>query len=68
LKVHLINNLPTRTITAIGGAFIPEMLYSNVEELRSRYLDILSGISFREFELLLKDYASRLRHYILLSA
>ncbi len=43
-----------------GGAFIPEMLYSNVEELRSRYLDILSDKSFRrEFELLLKDYAGR---------
>jgi tryptophan synthase beta chain len=43
-----------------GGAFIPEMLFSNVEELRSRYLDILNDKSFRkEFELLLKDYAGR---------
>jgi len=43
-----------------GGAFIPEMLYGNVEELRSRYLDILNDIAFRkEFELLLKDYAGR---------
>ena len=43
-----------------GGAFIPEMLYGNVEELRSRYLDILNDKSFRrEFELLLKDYAGR---------
>lgn len=43
-----------------GGAFIPEMLYGNVEELRSRYLGILSDASFRsEFELLLKDYAGR---------
>ncbi|HEX3081338.1 MAG TPA: tryptophan synthase subunit beta, partial [Puia sp.] len=43
-----------------GGAFIPEMLYGNVEELRSRYLDILNDMSFRrEFELLLKDYAGR---------
>ena len=43
-----------------GGAFIPEMLFSNVEELRSRYLDILSDKAFRkEFELLLKDYAGR---------
>ena len=24
-----------------GGAFIPEMLYGNVEELRSRYLEIM---------------------------
>jgi len=43
-----------------GGAFIPEMLYGNVEELRSRYLDIVNDISFREeFEMLLKDYAGR---------
>ena len=43
-----------------GGAFIPEMLYANVEELRSRYQEILDDPSFRrEFELLLKDYAGR---------
>jgi tryptophan synthase beta chain len=43
-----------------GGAFIPEMLYSNVEELRSRYLEILDDPAFRqEFDLLLKDYAGR---------
>jgi tryptophan synthase beta chain len=43
-----------------GGAFVPEMLYGNVEELRSRYLDILNTTDFRtEFELLLKDYAGR---------
>jgi tryptophan synthase beta chain len=43
-----------------GGAFIPEMLYGNVEELRSRYLDILADPAFRrEFALLLKDYAGR---------
>jgi tryptophan synthase beta chain len=43
-----------------GGAFIPEMLYGNVEELRSRYREILEDPSFREeFDLLLKDYAGR---------
>jgi len=43
-----------------GGAFIPEMLYGNVEELRSEYLDIISDPVFlREFDLLLKDYAGR---------
>ena len=31
-----------------GGAFIPEMLYPNVEELRSRYLDIIAEPSFQE--------------------
>ncbi len=43
-----------------GGAFIPEMLYGNVEELRSRYLGIIDDPSFRqEFDLLLRDYAGR---------
>ncbi|MBP6055153.1 MAG: tryptophan synthase subunit beta [Cytophagaceae bacterium] len=43
-----------------GGAFIPEMLYPNVEELRSRYLDIISEPSFQEeFHALLKDYVGR---------
>ena len=43
-----------------GGAFIPEMLHSNVEELRSRYLQIMEEPGFRkEFEILLKDYAGR---------
>ncbi len=43
-----------------GGAFIPEMLYANVEELRNSYLDILSTADFKaELELLLHDYAGR---------
>ncbi len=43
-----------------GGAFIPEMLYGNVEELRSRYLEIMEDPSFRkELDLLLRDYAGR---------
>ena len=43
-----------------GGAFIPEMLYPNVEELRSRYLDIIAEPSFQEeFRALLKDYVGR---------
>lgn len=43
-----------------GGAFIPEMLYPNVEELRSRYLDIMQEESFqKEFKQLLKDYVGR---------
>jgi tryptophan synthase beta chain len=43
-----------------GGAFIPEMLHGNVEELRSRYLEILDEPSFRqELDLLLRDYAGR---------
>ncbi len=43
-----------------GGAFIPEMLYGNVEELRSKYLQIIYDQSFQEeLDLLLKDYAGR---------
>lgn len=43
-----------------GGAFIPEMLYPNVEELRQQYLDIIKTESFQEDYLqLLKDYVGR---------
>ncbi|MFT6996109.1 MAG: tryptophan synthase beta chain, partial [Maribacter sp.] len=43
-----------------GGAFIPEMLYPNVEELRQHYLAIMYEDSFQEeFNQLLKDYVGR---------
>ncbi len=43
-----------------GGAYIPEMLYRNVEELKERYLDIMYEPSFqKEFQILLKDYVGR---------
>ena len=43
-----------------GGAYIPEMLHRNVEELQQRYLDIMSDASFqKEFRSLLKDYVGR---------
>ncbi len=43
-----------------GGAFIPEMLYPNVEELRQNYLQITSEESFKnDFHQLLKDYVGR---------
>ena len=43
-----------------GGAYIPEMLYPNVEELRHKYLDIIAEPSFKlEYESLLKDYVGR---------
>ncbi len=43
-----------------GGAFIPEMLYPNVEELRSQYLEIMQEEGFqKEFRQLLKDYVGR---------
>ncbi|NGF55071.1 tryptophan synthase subunit beta [Parapedobacter sp. SGR-10] len=43
-----------------GGAYIPEMLYPNVEELQAQYLKIMEDSSFKEeFEQLLKDYVGR---------
>lgn len=43
-----------------GGAFIPEMLYPNVEELRNNYLRITRSPSFKkQFNQLLKDYVGR---------
>lgn len=43
-----------------GGAFIPEMLYPNVEELRQKYLSIMEEPQFQqEFRQLLKDYVGR---------
>ncbi len=43
-----------------GGAYIPEMLYPNVEELRTRYMEIIYEPSFQEeFKSLLKDYVGR---------
>jgi len=43
-----------------GGAFIPEMLYPNVEELRRKYLEITDEPEFkREFMELLIDYVGR---------
>ena len=43
-----------------GGAYIPEMLYPNIEELRRKYLSIMEKASFqKEFHQLLKDYVGR---------
>ena len=43
-----------------GGAYIPEMLYPNVEELRQNYLEITAKEEFKnEFDQLLKDYVGR---------
>lgn len=43
-----------------GGAYIPEMLYPNVEELQEQYLKIMEDPSFKkEFEELLRDYVGR---------
>ena len=43
-----------------GGAFIPEMLYHNVDELRRNYLTIMGDPAFQaEFQALLTDYVGR---------
>jgi tryptophan synthase beta chain len=43
-----------------GGAYVPEMLYPNVEELRDNYLRITQEPDFqREFQQLLTDYVGR---------
>ncbi len=43
-----------------GGAFIPEAMYPNIEELKNNYLKILNSSSFRtEYARLLKDYVGR---------
>ncbi len=43
-----------------GGAYIPEMLYPNVEELRQQYLKVTAEPEFQEeFNALLKDYVGR---------
>ena len=45
---------------SFGGAFIPEMLYPNVEELRENYLQIIAQPDFQEeFQALLGDYVGR---------
>jgi len=43
---------------AYGGAFIPEMLYPNVEELRTSYLEIIHSENF------VKQFKSLLQHYV----
>lgn len=43
-----------------GGAYIPEMLYPNVEELRLAYQNIMDDPKFQQdFKQLLKDYVGR---------
>lgn len=43
-----------------GGAFIPEMLYPNVEELRENYLQIIAEPAFqKEYNDLLRNYVGR---------
>ncbi|MDD4191063.1 MAG: tryptophan synthase subunit beta [Mangrovibacterium sp.] len=41
-----------------GGAYIPEMMYPNIEELREKYMDIIHSYPFRQ------DYVRLLKHYV----
>jgi tryptophan synthase beta chain len=43
-----------------GGAYVPEMLFPNVEELKEKYLEVINSDSFKEeLEDLLKNYVGR---------
>ncbi|MFV0364968.1 MAG: tryptophan synthase subunit beta [Mangrovibacterium sp.] len=43
-----------------GGAFIPEMMHPNIEELQKKYLEITNSYNFRmDFIQLLKHYVGR---------
>ena len=43
-----------------GGAFIPEMLHPNIDELQRVYLTLTQEPAFqKEFRSLLKDYVGR---------
>ena len=43
-----------------GGAYIPEMLYPNIDELKRNYLEIINSLNFRkDFEKLLSEYVGR---------
>jgi len=43
-----------------GGAYVPEMLYNNVENLKENYLKIMAEEPFqKDFDSLLKDYVGR---------
>lgn len=45
---------------AFGGAYIPELLYANVEELRLNYSRIIQSTEFQNtFRKLLRDYVGR---------
>ena len=55
-----------------GGSYIPEMLYSNIEELNKNYLSIINTKSFNEnFNYLLKhlkfkffNFFSKINYFI----
>src|SRR5574344_1017231 len=58
MKTFLVDN--NGYYGEFGGAYIPEILYKCVEDLRKAYLPIIESEEFqKEFRLLLTDYAGR---------
>ncbi len=58
MKTYQVNN--EGYYGAFGGAYIPEILYRCVEELKNMYLQVLEEEGFKkEFHRLLRDYAGR---------
>jgi len=58
MKTYLVNE--EGYYGDFGGAYVPEILYKCVEELKNNYLDILQSEDFKkEFNALLKDYVGR---------
>jgi len=61
-EIKNFKNLPDKLgyFGQFGGAYIPEMLHRNVEDLRTRYLEIMAETTFQnEFRSLLKNYVGR---------
>lgn len=43
-----------------GGAYIPEMMFQNIQELKHKYMEIMNSSSFKQdFDKLLRDYVGR---------
>ena len=43
---------------AFGGAFIPEMMHPNIEELQEKYMEIINSYNFKQ------DFINLLKHYV----
>lgn len=41
-----------------GGAFIPEMMHPNIEELQQKYMEVINSYNFRQ------DFIQLLKHYV----
>ena len=58
MKTYLVNE--EGYYGEFGGAYVPEILYKCVEDLKNNYLEIIESEDFKqEFNSLLKDYVGR---------